>query len=302
MRIFIAGATGAIGHPLVNRLFEEGNEVFGMTHSRERARQLADLGVTPVIADALDSEAVLQGIKHSQPEVVIDMLTALPKKYTPEEMRQASEMNKAVRLIGGANILKAAQVARARRYMVQSSAFWYAPGTGLATEETPFAFNASPAIAAGTQVYAEIEKRILQDQNLEGVVLRFGFFYGPGTWYAPEGNIAEQVRRQQFHIVGGGHGVWNFVHVEDAAQGIARALNCKPGIYNIVDDHPAELSVWLPAYARWLGAPPPPERTSEEEKRINGPDRVYYATQLRGASNAKAKRELGFHPRPLEWL
>ncbi len=302
MRIFIAGATGAIGQPLVARLLADGHEVFGMSRSKERAQQILDLGATPIIADALNATSILEAVKFVQPEVIIEMLTSLPKVYTPQAMREAKDLNKKLRIEGGANLQKAAQIVGTKRYMVQSSAFLYGPGPGLANEEAPFAFNASPGIAEGVKVYAEIEKRVLQAENIEGVALRFGFFYGPGTWYAPDGNMADQVRSKSYHIVGEGHGIWNFVHVGDAANGVALALHGKPGAYNITNDTPLKLSVWLPAYARWLGAPSPPKRTVEEELRINGPDSVYYAMQLRGASNAKAKEELGFLPRPLEWM
>ncbi|MES2121841.1 MAG: NAD(P)-dependent oxidoreductase [Chlamydiota bacterium] len=302
MKVFIAGATGAIGHPLVCELLDEGHEVFGMTRSEERAMQIAKLGATPVIADALNESSVLGAVKLVQPEVVIEMLTSLPKIYTPQAMREASALNDRLRTEGGAHLQKAAEAARCRRYMVQSTAFWYAPGPGLATEEDSFACDASAAIAAGSRKYADIEKRVLQSDHLEGVALRFGIFYGPGTWYAPDGNMADQVRHNSYPIVGGGQGVWNFVHVKDAAKGISLALHAKPGAYNLTGDDPIALSQWLPAYARWLGAPPPPLRTSEEELEINGADSVYYATQLRGASNAKAKRDLGFAPRTLEFL
>lgn len=302
MRIFIAGATGAIGRPLVRQLIGDGHDVFGMTHSQERAHQIADLGACPVIADALDVSAIIQGIKKAQPEVIIDMLTALPKVYTPQAMREAAEWNRKVRCEGGSHLLTAAQMTGVRRYIAQSSAFWYASGPGLANEEASFAFDATPGIAVGTRIYADIEKRTFEVKNLEGVALRFGFFYGPGTWFASNGNMADQVRQQRVYIVGGGQGVWNFVHVEDAAKAVAAALSCMPGVYNITDDSPIKQAVWLPAYARWLGAPPPLERSSEEEEHINGLDSVYYATKLRGASNAKAKRELNFQPRPLEWL
>lgn len=302
MKIFIAGASGAIGHPLVKRLQSDGHEVFGMTRSKERAQEIADLGATPVVADALNALSVQAAIKRAQPEVVVDMLTSLPKTYTPQSMREASVIDKKLRTEGGAILQKASEEAGARRYILQSSAFWYAPGPGLADEKTPFAFDASPGISAGAKVYAEIENRVLQARSIEGVALRFGFFYGPGTWFEPHGDAAEQVRRRERYIIDGGHGVWNFVHIEDAAAGIALALNCATGVYNITNDSPVEQSVWLPAFARWLGAPPPLARTKEEEERINGPDSVYYATSLRGASNAKAKRELNFQPRLLEWI
>lgn len=302
MRIFIAGATGAIGVPLVNKLLSDGHDVFGMTRSTQRSEQMRQMGAHPVIADALNATSVLEAVKETKPEIVIEMLTSLPKVYTPQAMKEAGEVDKKLRREGGANLQRATQIVGTRRYIIQSSAFWYAPGVGLADEKTSFAFDASPGICAGAKVYDEIEKRVLLAKDIEGVALRFGFFYGPGTWFAPDGSMADQVRKRSYPIVGGGHGIWNFVHIEDAAQAIAASLNCEEGVYNITNDTPLEISAWLPAYASFLGAPPPPTRTIEEELRINGPDAVYYATQLRGASNKKAKSMLGFLPRPLEWV
>ncbi len=302
MKIFVAGATGAIGRPLIAQLLTKGHNVFGLTHSQEKASYLAANGVTPIIADVLDGAAILKEVKLIQPEVIIDMLTSLPKVYNLQAMRQAAVQDRKVRLEGGSHLQKAGQSVGIKRYIVQSSAFWYAPGKDLATEKDSFAFDATPGIAAGTRTYAEIEKRVLEAKDFEGIALRFGFFYGPETWFAPDGNIADRVRQQDLYLSGGGHGKWNFVHVEDAAQGITAALTCPPGIYNLTNDTPVEMATWLPAYARWLGAPPPLERSSEEEERLNGADTLYYATQLRGASNAKAKQELGFQARPLEWL
>src|ERR1700722_6947707 len=152
MRIFIAGATGAIGHPLVSRLLADGQEVFGMTRSSEHAKQIVDLGAVPVIADALKATSLLEAVKRTQPEVVIDMLISLPKIYTSQAMREAGEANERVRKEGGSNLQKAALAAGARRYIIQSSAFWYAPGPGWANEETSFAFDATPGISAGTKV------------------------------------------------------------------------------------------------------------------------------------------------------
>ena len=246
MRIFVAGATGAIGNPLVSQLVAEGHEVFGMTRSQERSRYISDMGAIPIIADALEASSILEGIKKAEPEVIIEMLTSLPKEYTPQAMRAASELDRKIRVEGGANLQKAAQSVGTKRYIIQSSAFWYEPGIGLADEETPFAFNASPAIAAGTKIYSQIENRVLQAENLESVVLRFGFLYGPGTWYAADGSMADRVRNKDYPIVGGGHGVWNFVHVEDVAQAIALSLDCPPGIYNITDDLPCGSSRMAP--------------------------------------------------------
>lgn len=301
-RILVAGASGAIGTPLITRLVAQGYLVFGVTRSDRGARHLASLGASPVLLDLLNAQATLEAVQQAQPEIVIDMVTSLPKEYTPQAMRAAGPQNDQVRLVGGANLHEAAIAAGAHRYIAQSSAFWYVPGGGLATEETPFVLEGPPGIAAGSKVYRQIEDRVLNDSRIEGVALRFGFFYGPGTWYAPGGSMAQQVQNGSYSIVGEGRGVWNFLHIDDAAQAVSLALDGPPGAYNIVGNTPVEMAVWLPAYARWLGAPIPATRTVEEEMQIHGPDSVYYAMSLRGASNKKAKQLLSFHPRPLEWL
>jgi len=138
--------------------------------------------------------------------------------------------------------------------------------------------------------------------EFEGVALRYGFFYGPGTWFVADGDMGEQVRQQQVPIIGSGQGIWSWVHIDDAADATAKALDCAPGAYNIVDDNPSEQRVWLTAFARYCGALEPPHISEQEALQAAGPDAVYYATRLRGAANAKAKRELGFRPRPLQWL
>jgi len=303
MRIFVAGATGAIGRPLIAQLHSVGHDVVALTRTPEKARILAEQGVEPAIADVFDADAVKAAVIRAQPEVVIEQLTSLPKTYTPETMQAAAQLNDRIRLEGGANVLAAAQAAGVRRYIRQSIAFWAIPGTGLADEETPLALETSPAVADGTRTLNEIEHPLLGNPTLEGIVLRYGFFYGPGTWYATDGDVAEQVRQQQFPIVGNGEGVWSWVHVEDAALAtVAAADRGNPGIYLIADDRPLEVRMWLPAYAQWLNAPPPPQVSVEDALRISGADAVYYGTQIRGVSNAKAKRELNFQARSLEWL
>ena len=187
-----------------------------------------------------------------------------------------------------------------RRYLLPSSAFWYAPGEGLADESTPFAFDGTPAVAAGTRRYAEMEAAASDTPGIEFVSLRHGFFYGAGTWFHGDGDMGNQVRRQRVPVIGAGQGVWSWVHIEDAAT--AAALECAPGAYNIVDVDPTPQRVWLPAFARAIGAPAPPRITEQETLAAFGSDTVYYATQLRGAPNAKAKRALQFQLRRLEWL
>ncbi len=149
----------------------------------------------------------------------------------------------------------------------------------------------------------DIERRLLTTPNLEGIALRYGFFYGPGTWFAPDGDVAQQVRQQQFPIVGNGEGVWSWLHIEDAAIAtVAAAERGNPGVYLITDDRPLQVREWLPAFAQWINAPPPPQISVEDALKASGADAVYYGTQMRGVSNAKAKRELNFQPRPLEWI
>lgn len=303
MKVFIAGGTGAIGRPLIARLLAKGHTVVALTRSPEKAQALLKQGVEPAVADVFDPDAIKKVVGRSQPEVVIEQLTALPKTYTRESMTAAASFNHRIRLEGGANVLAAAKVASVRRYLRQSIAFFATPGPGLADEETPLAFDASPAVAAGAREAAELEQRLLESPNLEGIILRYGFFYGPGTWFNPDGDVARQLRQQQFPIVGKGEGVWSWLHIEDAAIAtIAAAEQGNPGIYLITDDQPLAVSEWLPAFAQWLNAPPPSQVSIEDALKTDGADAVYYGTQMRGASNAKARRELGFRPRPLEWI
>jgi 2-alkyl-3-oxoalkanoate reductase len=300
MRVLVAGASGAVGQPLVTQLVAAGHTVVGMTRSDSGAQALRALGAEPVVADALDAAAVERAVRGARPEAVIEELTALPRTYTPEAMRDTLAATNQVRAVGGGNVQAAAERAGARRYIAQSGCYYYVPGPGLATEETGFAVDGPPLVAGGGQALLGIEKRVLGAQSLEGIVLRYGFFYGPGTWYAADGNVAEQVRRGQFPIAGGGGGVWPFVHIADAAAVTVAALTRGArGAYNVTDDEPSPLAVWLPAYARWLGAPAPAQVSADE---VADPDARFYAMQLRGASNAKAKDELGLQPRRREWL
>ena len=174
----------------------------------------------------------------------------------------------------------------------------------MADEETPLSLDASPAVAADARLVTETERRLFETSNIEGIALRYGFFYGPGTWFNPDGDVAQQVRQQQFPIVGNGDGVWSWLHVEDAATAtVAAAEQGNPGIYLIADDRPHSVREWLTAFAQWLNAPPPPQVSVEDALQMEGgADAVYYGTQMRGVSNAKAKRELNFQPRSLEWV
>jgi len=300
MNVFVAGASGAIGRPLIAELVRRGHTVTGMTRSDAGARALADLGAAVARVSAFDATRLEEALRRSRAEVVIDELTALPK--SPSEMAEAAPGDRKLRLEGGGNLHRAARACGVRRYVQQASGFFLRPGSGLADESEGLAVDASPRVAASARTYAELEARVLNAGDMEGVALRYGFFYGLGTWYHPAGAAADLVRRQEVPIIGQGAAVWSWVHIDDAARATVEALTAPPGVYHIVDDNPSPVSVWLPAFARAVGAPPPPVVNEQEARAAAGEDAVYYGTRLRGASNAKAKRAFGFAPRRLEWL
>ena len=301
VKILVAGASGVIGRPLIEILIHFGFEVYGMTRTEKHAGIISARGARPFIVDVLDKQAVVNVFEVVRPEVVINMLSSLPEEYTPETMAKAAKEDAKVRLKGGGNLLEAAKNFGAKRYIVQSCGFWYEQGEGLADEYTPFAFEATAGISSGSRLYAEIERQAFQEEKVEAVILRFGFFYGSGTWFHPDGSIGRQIRKQEFPLVGSGGGVWNFIHVEDGAKAIAAAIYCQTGTYNIVNNHPLKIGEWLPDFSRYMESPYPPEISEEEGLLVKGEDFVYYSTKLRGASNLKAKRELDFQPRTLEW-
>jgi nucleoside-diphosphate-sugar epimerase len=233
--------------------------------------------------------------------VVIDELTSLPKVQS--DMPKYAAGDRKLRMEGGANLLRAAFAAGVRRYLQQSCGFFLKAAKGtLADESSPLDVSASPGVAASAQTYMELEARLFGSNAIEGVALRYGFFYGPKTWYYPGGAAATMVMRQENAVVGKGEGVSSFVHINDAAIATVALLTAEPGAYNLVDDDPSPQALWLPAFAKFLAAPPPPHMSESEATAIAGADAVYYATKLSGASNAKAKRVLGWKPRRLEWL
>src|SRR5262245_22437039 len=300
MRIFVAGASGAIGRPLVAELVRRGHDVTGMTRSEAGARHLADMGAAVAGVSAFDAAAVEQALRDARAEVVIDELTSLPKD--PSEMAAAAAGDRNLRIEGGGNLHRAARACGVRRYVQQASGFFLEPGSGLADESAGLAVNASPRVALSARTYAELEARVLNAGEMEGVALRYGFFYGPGTWYHPEGASAGQARRQEVPVIGKGEAVWSWVHIDDAVVATVEALTVPPGVYHVVGNDPSPVSIWLPAFARAVGAPPPPTVSEQEGRAAAGEDAVYYGTRLRGASNAKAKKAFGFAPRRLEWL
>src|SRR5262245_5596486 len=270
MRIFVAGATGAIGQPLVAALIRRGHEVTGMTNSGAGVRSLAERGAAAVLVNAFDAAAVEKALRDVRADVVIDELTSLPKD--PSGLAAAAAADRKLKLEGGGNLHRAALACGARRYVQQASGFFLEPGSGLADESAGLAIGASQGVAANARAYAELEARVLGAGEMEGVVLRYGFFYGPGTWYHPGGASADQVRRQEVAVIGDGGAVWSWVHIEDAALATADSLMAPPGVYNVVDDDPSPVAVWLPAFARFVAAPPPPRITEQEARASAGED------------------------------
>lgn len=300
MKIFVAGATGAVGLPLVRALCTFGHQVAGMTRAGRGVDRLRELGATATFADAFNPKAVRAAIAAARPDVVIDQLTWLPAdpadiiKSLPDDTRLHRE--------GGGNLLAAARELGVGRYIMQSRGFFLdAPAGRLADESAGFRTDAPGDVGESTRVMAEYEDRVLAESSLDGVVLRYGFFYGPGTWYRPDGAIADQVRRGDARIIGGGNAVWSFVHIDDAVAATVAALAADPGVYNVVDDDPQPVAEWLPAFARWVDAPEPPRISVDDALTTIGEEAVYYHTCLTGASNGRAKAQLGFTPRPLLW-
>jgi nucleoside-diphosphate-sugar epimerase len=302
MRVFVAGASGAIGQPLVRRLVAAGHEVTGTTRREERAEEIRAAGAAAVVCDALDAAAVEAAVKEAAPEVVVNELTSLPRRYDP---RRASfyEATNRLRGEGGRVLIEAARAAGARRFVTQSISFLYAPEGDWVKDEKARPFDDAPGhFGPAVRVMLEHERQVVESGDFEGLVLRYGQLYGPGTYFARDGHIAGEVRRRRFPVVGPGTGTFSFLHVEDAASATLAALDHgAPGVYNVVDDEPAPLREWLPAYAATLGAKPPLRLPVWLVRLIAGGSVASSAVELRGASNAKAKRELDWQPSYRSW-
>jgi nucleoside-diphosphate-sugar epimerase len=299
VRVFLAGAAGAIGRPLVPLLVGAGHDVTGTTRSAERADAIRVAGATPVVVDALDADALRAAVEHARPEVVIHQLTSLPYRFNPRKKGIYDATNR-VRSEGTRNLLAAARAAQVPRFVCQSVAFAYRPGSQpqVMAEEAPLALDSPPPFDEGVRVLDEMERSVL---DVGGIVLRYGWFYGPGTYYGDDGSMAADVRKRRFPIVGSGAGLFSFVHVDDAAAATAIAVeHGAPGAYNVVDDEPAALRDWLPVYAEAIGAPPPRRVPVWLARLVAGKAATLMGVQP-GASNAKAKRELGWQPRWSSW-
>lgn len=304
MKVLVAGATGAIGRQLVPKLVANGHEVVGMTRSEAKADEVRALGARPAIADALDPEGVAAVVAASEPEAIIHQLTALSGDLDLRNLDRTFTLTNRLRIEGTDHLLSAARAAGVRRFLAQSFAGWPYARTGGPVKDEEAPLDDDPPASARETIAAirHLERAVSETGWTEGIVLRYGGFYGPGTSAAPGGEQFEAIRRRRFPVVGGGGGVTSFIHVEDAADATVAALERgRPGFYNIVDDEPAPIREWLPAVARLIGAKPPRRIPGWLGRLLAGEAAVVMMTELRGASNEKAKRELGWLPKHPSW-
>ncbi len=301
MKILVAGATGALGKQLVPRLLAAGHQVVGMTRSESKRDALRAMGATPVVADALDPDQVARAVAEASPQAIIHQLTALSGRLDLRRFDRAFAETNRLRTEGTDHLLSAGRALGVRRFLAQSFAGWpYArEGAAIKDEQEPFDPNPPEAVRDLLAAIRHLEEAVIGAEWTEGIVLRYGGFYGPGTSLdGPGSEQVEAIRKRLFPLIGNGAGVWSFIHIEDAAEATLAALERgRRGIYNVVDDEPARASDWLPALAHSLGAKPPRRVPRWLGRLLGGEAVAIMMTELRGASNAKAKRELGWQPR-----
>jgi nucleoside-diphosphate-sugar epimerase len=303
MKVFVAGASGAIGRPLLRQLLAAGHEVTGMTRREEAAERIREAGARAVVCDAFDAAGLEVAVTEAKPEVVIHALTSLPSRIDYRGRGEPLAATNRVRVEGTRNLIAAAKAAAAHRLVAMSVAFLYAPeGEWLKNEDESLYVGAPGPFGGAVDALMDLESQVREAEGIEGLVLRYGWFYGPGTFFDRDGSQTKDVRKRRAPIVGKGTGIFSFIQVEDAAAATVAAVERgAPGVYNIVDDEPAPLREWIPAFAEAVGAKPPLRIPVWLARLLAGRAAVESATDLRGASNAKAKRELGWQPRYSSW-
>ena len=304
MKVLVAGATGALGKQLVPRLVAAGHEVVGMTRNVGKREAVEALGARPVIADALAPEQVAAAVAEAEPEVIVHQLTALSGSLDMRHFGRDFALTNRLRTEGTDHLLAAGRAVGAQRFVAQSFAGWpfERSGTPVKSEEDPLDPAPAESMRRAHDAIRYLEKAVTGADWTEGIVLRYGGFYGPGTSMRPDGEHGELIRRRRFPLVGNGTGIWSFVQIEDAAEATVAAIERgRRGIYNIVDDEPAAVAEWLPAIAAALGAKPPHRVPRLIGRLLAGEAATVMMTEVRGASNSKAKRELDWRPRHPSW-
>ena len=304
MKVFVAGATGALGKQLVPRLVANGHDVVGMTRSPARRDDVRRLGGKPVVADALDPDQVAAAVAEAEPDVIVHQLTALAASLDLRHFDRDFAQTNRLRTQGTDNLLAAGHALGVKRFVAQSYAGWPFARVGgpVKTEDDPLDPQPPAGARAALDAIRHLEAAVLGAEWTEGVVLRYGGFYGPGTSMSHGGEHVDMLRARKFPVVGDGAGVWSFVHIEDAADATVLAVErARRGIYNIVDDEPAPVVEWLPAVALAIGAKPPRRVPRWLGRLVAGEVATVMMTEVRGASNSKAKRELGWQPAHPSW-
>ena len=298
MRVFVTGATGALGQHLVPALIAAGHEVTATTRTPGKAGQLREAGAEPVVVDGLDREAVIAAVQAASPEVIVHEMTALADMRSLRNVDRVFAATNELRTRGTDNLLAAAARAGTRRVIAQSNTNMTArSGAPVQTEEDRLDSRPVPS-AAGTVAAVKHVEEAVPRAVPEGIVLRYGNFYGPGA----SDFLVEMVRKRQFPVIGGGAGIWSFIEIADAAAATVAAVGCgAPGVYNIVDSDPAPVAEWLPYLAKVAGAKPPLRLPVWLGRLLAGDFVVSQMTEARGSSNEKAKKELGFEPRYASW-
>ena len=303
MRILVAGATGAVGRQLVPRLVAAGHDVAGTTRAPEKLVGLRSVGATPVLVDALDPDQVAQTVGGFEPEVIVHELTDLGG-LNMRNFEAAFRMTNRLRTEALDHLLAAGRAVGVRRFVAQSYAGWPFARTGGAvkTEDDPLDPSPAEPMREAFAAIRHLERAVTEASWTEGVVLRYASLYGPGTGLCPGGEQLDLIRKRQWPVIGDGAGVWSFLHVEDAAEATLAAVERGPrGIYNLADDEPATVAEWLPLVARRIGAKPPLRVPRWLGRLLAGEAATVVMTEIRGASNAKARRELGWTPRYPSW-
>jgi nucleoside-diphosphate-sugar epimerase len=304
MKIFLAGATGAVGKSLVPLLLGRGHRVFATTRKPANAASLRAAGAEPVIVDGLDRKGLLEAVGSARPDVVAHEMTGLAGMSSLRNIDETLALTNRLRTEGTEYLLAAARAAGARRFVAQSFTGWpnARDGSRVKTETDPLDADPAPRTERTLEAIRRLESMVLGSADVAGVVLRYGAFYGPGTGIGLGGEVAEAVRKRRFPMVGNGAGVWSFVHIADVAEATRVAIEGGPaGLYNIVDDDPAEVSAWLPELARAVGAKPPYHVPAWLGRLLIGEAGVRMMTEQRGSSNAKAKQLLGWQPAWASW-
>ncbi len=304
MKVFLAGGSGVVGSHLIPQLIARGHEVVATTTRPERAAAVEAAGAQAVVVDLLDGEAVAAAVQAAEPEVVVHQATALSGPVSLRRFDAAFALTNRLRTEGLDNLLAAAVAAGAPRFVAQSYTGWPNARSGalVKTEADPLDPNPPAAARESLAAIRKLEAAVTGSDGVAGVVLRYGSFYGPGTGLGEGGEQVELIRRRKLPLVGSAAGVWSFVHIDDAASATVAVIEGRGGgLYNVVDDDPAPVAEWLPALARALGAKPPRHVPVWLARMLIGEHGIAMMTEMRGSSNEKAKRELGWRPAWPSW-